>query len=141
MIQFQLVSSVGSKYNDEAYEVIVPTPGGTISIFEDHMPLVAAARAGVLSVRKKPSDADSELEQFAINGGIVEVEGKNVRFVADDVTTADEVSEQEASEALKRAEELVKAADSQTALHEAHRLLHHSSAKLHLAQLKKRHHR
>lgn len=140
MINFQLVSSGGTKYSGEAYEVIVPTRGGTISIFEDHMPLISAAQPGVLSVRKKPSDPDSDLEHFAINGGVVEVDGKEVKFVADDVTAEEEVSEQEASEALKRAEELVKAADSQTALHEAHRLLHHSSAKLHLAQLKKRHH-
>ena len=141
MIQFQLVSSSGSKYDGEAYEVIVPTPRGNISIFQDHMPIVSAAQAGVLSVRKKASDPDDDLEQFAINGGIVEAEGQTVRFVADDVTTADEVSEQEAQAALKRAEELVAGADSQTALHEAHRLLHHSSAKLHLAQLKRRHHR
>src|SRR5579859_645361 len=130
VMHFQLVSSQGTKYDDDAYEVLVPTRGGTIGIFEDHMPLISAAQPGVLSIRKKASDPDSALEHFAINGGIVQVDGKEIKFVADDVTTEEEVSEQEASEALKRAEELVKSADSQTALHEAHRLLHHSSAKL-----------
>src|SRR5581483_8312933 len=127
MIHFQLVSSTGTKFDDEAYEVIVPTKGGTISIFEDHMPLISAAQPGVLSLRKKANDPDHELEHFAINGGVVEAAGKDVRFVADDVTAEDEVSEQEAQVALARAKELVAGADSQTALHEAHRLLHHSS--------------
>ena len=141
MMHFQLVSSQGTKYDDEAYEVIVPTQGGTISIFEDHMPLISAAKPGVLSVRKKQNDHDSQLENFAINGGVIEVDAKEVKFVADDITTEDEVSEQEATAALARAEELVKNADSQTALQEAHRVLHHSSARLHLSQMKKRHHR
>lgn len=139
-MHFQLVSSKGTKFDGEAYEILVPTRAGVIGIFEDHMPLVSTAQAGVLSVRKKASDPDSAMEQFAINGGVVEVDGKTVSFVADDVTASHEVNEQEAAAALARAEALVKGADSQTALHEAHRLLHHSSAKLHLAQLKKRHH-
>ncbi len=141
MMRFQLVSTSGTKFDDEAYEILVPTRAGVVGIFKQHMPMISAAQPGVLSVRKKASDPDSAMEHFAINGGIVEVEGKTVRFIADDVTTSEEVSEQEAAAALKRAEELVQNADSQTALHEAHRLLHHSSAKLHLAQLKKRHHR
>ena len=140
MMHFQLVSSGGSKFNDDAYEVLVPTRAGMVGIFEDHMPLISAAQPGILSVRKKPTDPDSALEHFAINGGMLQVDGKNVYFIADDVTASDEVSEQEADEAIKKAEALVKGADSQTALHEAHRLLHHSSAKLQLAKLKKRHH-
>ncbi len=141
MMRFQLLSTSGTKYDDEAYEVLVPTRAGVVGIFEQHMPMVSAAQPGVLSVRKKASDPDSAMENFAINGGLVEVDGKTVRFIADDVTTSDEVSEQEASAALKRAEELVKNAPNQIALNEAHRLLHHSSAQLHLARLKKRHHR
>ena len=141
MMHFQLVSSSGSKFDDEAYEILVPTKAGTIGIFEDHMPLISAAQPGVLSVRRKASDANDKLENFAINGGMVEVDGKTVSFVADDVTTADEVSEQAAAEAMARAEELVSAAGSQSALHEAHRMLQHSSAQLHLAKLRQRHHR
>ena len=140
-MNFQLVSLDGTKYDDEAYEVIVPTLGGTIAIFEDHMPLISAAHPGVLSVRKKAGDPDSELENFAINGGALHVDGKGVHFIADDITTSEELSEQEAAAALKRAEELVSSASSQTALEEAQHMLRHSSAKLQVARLKKRHHR
>jgi len=139
-MRFQLVASSGLKFDDEAYEVMVPTKAGVISIFEDHMPLISSAQPGVLSIRKKAGDNDSSLEHFAINGGMVEVDGKTVSFVADDVTTADEISERDAEAALAFAEDLVKNADTQSALHEAHRTLQHSSAQLHIARLKRRHH-
>ena len=141
MIKFQLVSLTGTKYDQEAYEVLVPTRAGTVAFFEDHMPLISAAQPGVLSVRKKANDADSDMENFAINGGVVQVDGKTVRFVADDITTSEEISEKEAEEAMKRAQELMRGAQTQTALHEAKRLLQHSSARLQVAKLKKRHHR
>jgi len=140
MMRFQLVSSSGTKFDDDAYEVLVPTRAGVIGIFEDHMPLVSAAQPGVLRVRKKAGDHDNTMENFAINGGVVEVDGKTVSFVADDVTTEDEVNEQEAEAALARAEALVEGAETQTAVHEAHRMLQLSNAQLHLARLKRRHH-
>ncbi|HVV72066.1 MAG TPA: ATP synthase F1 subunit epsilon, partial [Verrucomicrobiae bacterium] len=123
MLTFKLATSSGVKFDGEAYEVIVPTQDGTISIFEDHMPLISAGQPGILSVRKKASDPDGELEHFAIKGGVVEVDGKTVNFVSDDITTADEVNEQQAQAALARAEELVKGAETQSELHEAHRAL------------------
>jgi len=140
MIHFQLASAKGNKFNGEAYEILVPTKAGTIGIFEDHMPLISAAQPGVLSVRKKASDADSDMEHFAINGGMVEVSGKSVSFVTEEVTTPDDINEREAEAALARAEALVKGADNQSELHEAHRLLQHSSAQLQIARLKRRHH-
>lgn len=140
-LHFQLVSATGVKFDDEAYEVLVPTKDGQIAVFEDHMPLISAGTPGVLSVRKKSTDSNGEMEDFAVNGGLLEVEGKSARFVTEDVTAADEISEHEAQEALQRAQKLVESAGSREALHEARTVLQHESVKLHLAQLKRRHHR
>ncbi len=139
-MKFQLVSTQGKKYDADAYEVIVPTLGGDIAVFEGHMPLISAAEPGVLSVRRKAEDADSALLHFAINGGTLQVDGEIVRFIASDITADHEIIEHEATAAVKRAEELLQNAGSQAALEEAHRLLHHSSAKLRIAGIKKRHH-
>jgi len=138
---FQLISATGIKFDDEAYEVLVPTQGGTIALFDDHMPLISAGAPGVLSVRKKASDNEQAMEHFAVYGGVVQIDGKTARFVTDDVTTTDEVSETEAQEALKRAQELVKGAEGRTALHEARNVQRQHEVRLHLAQLKSRHHR
>ena len=140
MMRFMLVSAKGVKFDGDAYEVIVPTPAGEISIFEDHMPLISAARGGVVRVRKKAGDSDDEMEHFAVNGGIIQTRGKELRFLSDDVTATEDINEKEAEAALARAEELVRTAGTQKALAEAHRVLHHSRAQLNVARVKRRRH-
>jgi ATP synthase F1 epsilon subunit len=140
MLHFQLVSISGMKFDDDAYEVLVPTKDGTIAVFEDHMPLISAGSAGVISIRRKQSDKDDSMQEFAVNGGILEVDGKNLRFLSEEVTAPEDVSEKQAEEALARAQELIKKAGSRAALEEARRSLQHSTAQLHVARLKRRKH-
>ncbi len=140
-MNFQLISATGIKFDEPAYEVIVPTKDGAIALYEDHMPLISSGAPGVLSIRKKQSDKDADMEHFAVYGGIMQIDGKNARFVTDDVTTSDEVSESEAKAALERAKSLVSGAESRVALHEARSIIMHHEARLHLAQIKSRHHR
>jgi ATP synthase F1 epsilon subunit len=140
VIHFDLVSSSGIKFSDDVYEVLVPTKDGVIAVLEGHMPLMSAGQPGVISVRKKAGDADQAMEEFAVSGGIMEVDGKNLRFLSDDVTATDEVSEQEAEAALAKARQLVEGADSRKALQDAQNALQHSQAQLHVARLKKRRH-
>ena len=140
-MKFQLVSITGLKFDDEAYEVILPTSAGTIAIFANHMPLMSTGIAGVISVRKKSGDSDDNLEHFATSGGLIQTDGKDVTFLADDVVQADEVTEEEAAAAIREAEKLIKNSSSQIELHEARQMLQRSSARLEVARLKKRHHR
>ncbi|HVX58228.1 MAG TPA: ATP synthase F1 subunit epsilon [Candidatus Saccharimonadales bacterium] len=139
-MNFQLISANGVKFDGEAYEVLVPTLGGTIALFEDHMPLISAGAPGVLSVRKKASDHDDQMENFAVYGGVVQIDGKNARFITDDITEPDDVTEAEAQKALERAQHLVANAGSREELNEAKRVQVHHEVRLHLAQLKRRHH-
>lgn len=139
-MQFQLISATGVKFEGEAYEALVPTLGGTIALFRDHMPLISAGAPGVLSIRKKHSDSDNQLEHFAVYGGVVQTDGKTARFVTDDVTEPHEVSEAEAQKSFERAQELVSNAPNRAALDEAKRVQIHHEVRLHLAQLKRRHH-
>ena len=139
-LHFQLISATGAKFDDEAYEVLVPTKDGRIAVLEDHMPLLSSGAPGVLSVRKKSGEANTQMENFAVYGGVLQVDGKTARFVTDDVTAEEEVSEQAAREAMERAQKLVAAAGSREALHEAKTVLHHHTVRLRLAQIKRRHH-
>jgi F-type H+-transporting ATPase subunit epsilon len=140
MLRFELVSTTGTKYDDEAYEILVPALGGTIAVFEDHMPLISAGQPGVISIRKKQSDKDDDMQSFAVNGGVMEVDGKTLRFIADEISSPEDISEKEAEAALARAEQLAADAGSQQALAEAHRMLHHSRAQLNVSRMKRRHH-
>jgi len=140
VIHFQLVAPTGIKFDDDAYEILLPARGGTIAVFEDHMPLISAATGGVISIRTKQTDRDDAMEHFAVSGGVLEVDGKNLRFLSDEVSSSDEVNEKEAEAALVRAQELISSAGSRRALHEAHRALAHSTAQLHIARMRQRHH-
>lgn len=140
MMHFRLVSAQGIKYDNDVYEVLVPTKAGTIAVFEDHMPLISAASGGVVSIRVNSSDRDDAMKHFAVGGGVMEIDGKDLIFLSDDITSSEEVNEKAAEAALSRAEDLIKNASSRTQLNEAHRLLHHSRAQLNIAHLKRRHH-
>jgi F-type H+-transporting ATPase subunit epsilon len=140
VIHFRLASVTGVKFDEDVYEIIVPTKAGAIAIYQGHMPLISAGAPGVISVRKNSSDHDDEREHFAVSGGVVEVDGKKANFLSDEVTASGEVSEAEAEAAVKHAEDLVAGAQTQHALHEARRTLARSSAQLHVARIKKRHH-
>jgi F0F1-type ATP synthase epsilon subunit len=104
------------------------------------MPLISSARGGVVSVRVQSGDSDDQMKHFAVNGGIMQVEGKTLRFLSDDVTASDEVNEKEAEAALARAEGLVAGAGTQQEIAEAHRVLGHSRAQLNVAKMKRRRH-
>lgn len=140
MLDFQLVSLSGLQFDDAAYEVIVPTQAGDISLFADHMPLISSAAPGLIRIRRKAGDSDNSLEIFTTMGGLVEIDGKRVRFLADDVAVADEISESEAAEAVKRAEALISSAKDQVSLNEARQSLQRNTVRLQAARLKKRHH-
>jgi F0F1-type ATP synthase epsilon subunit len=80
------------------------------------------------------------MKHFAVNGGLMQTQGKNLKFLSDDVTASDDVNDKDAEAALARAEELVKNAGSQKELAEAQRALSHSRAQLSVSRIKRRHH-
>lgn len=139
MLTFELVTLEGVKFSEEAHEIVLPTPEGQIAVFPDHMPLISVITPGVISIRKRASDKDEKMEYFATDGGIVEIEhGKKLRLLADVAEQADDINEMEAKEALKRAQELRASADSQVDLAEASALIAQQSARLRVAELKRR---
>ena len=122
MLTFELVTLEGVKYSEDC-----------------HMPLISEISPGVISIRKREKDADDRMQLFATDGGILEI-GKNhrLRLLADVAEEAEDVNELEAKEALKRAQELRANADSQVDLAEATAIIAQQSARLRVAELKRR---
>jgi F-type H+-transporting ATPase subunit epsilon len=137
-LTFELVTLEGIKFSEDCYEVMLPTPQGQIAILPHHIPLVSIASAGVVSIRKNPQDSDDRLQHFASSGGLVEVEGKRVRLLADSAESAEDIDELEVKEALERAQEIQKKATSQVALADATATLERQTARLKVAELKRR---
>jgi len=139
-MKLQLVSLTGIKYDDEAYEVVIPTADGTIAVFPGHMPLVAIAVPGLLTIRQHKGDADTARTEYAAAGGIIEVlDGETIRILVDEAEKPEDIVEAEAQAAYARAQKMKSEAKSQVELEKAQSLMDHHAARLHIAELRRRH--
>lgn len=141
MIHFELVTLDGTKFSEDIYEVILPTPQGYIGIFPHHMPLVSMASPGVVTIRRKPEDPDLKLEFFATNGGVIEILDNVVRVLADEADREDEINEQEAQQAFDRAQRLIAEAKTQVEIDQAQGMMDRQAVRLQVANLRRRHRR
>jgi F-type H+-transporting ATPase subunit epsilon len=139
MIHFQLVALSGTKFDDDVYEVVLPTLDGDIGVLQDHMPLVSVATTGAIMVRRNPRDSDREREYFATNGGVIEVSGNTLRVLVDEADHADNINEAEAEAAIERAKQMKAEAKDQVSLEHAQQLVDRHAVRLQVASLKRRH--
>ena len=140
LVHFELVTLSGTKFGEEVYEVILPTPDGEIAILPGHIPLVSLAAPGVIVIRRHSTDPDSKLEYFATNGGAIEVVGNKVRVLVDEADREEEINEQEAQKAFDRARQLAKEATSTLELSQAQSLMDRHAVRIKVAGLRRRKH-
>jgi F-type H+-transporting ATPase subunit epsilon len=140
MIHLQLVTLSGKLFDDDVYEVLLPTLDGQIGVLQDHMPLVSAATNGVISVRHNERDRDDQMEFFATNGGVIEVSQNSLKVIVDEADHADNINQAEAEAAHERALQLKAEAQDEISLEHAQQLVDRAAVRLHVAGLKRRHH-
>jgi F-type H+-transporting ATPase subunit epsilon len=138
MIKFQIITLSGVKFDEDVYEVQLPTPDGNIGVFPNHMPLVSLAVAGVISVRKNERDSNDKLEYFATDGGVIEILDNTVRILADEAVHAEEIHEESTKKALQAAEEAYKNAKDKVSLDKAQALIDRQAVRLNVAKYKRR---
>lgn len=141
MFHFQLVSISGKKFDEDVYEVVLPTADGQIGVLSHHMPLVSAATNGVIMVRRNPKDSDLQREFFATNGGVIEFSDNTLRVLVDEADAADELNESEIQKALERAHKMKAEAKDQVSLDHAQNLVDRQQVRLHVANLRRHHQR
>lgn len=138
MIKFQLVSLGGLKFDQEVYEVLLPTLDGQIGVLDHHMPLVSVAADGMIAVRHKATDPDDFRDYFAVSGGVIEVADNTLTVLVDEADHADEVDAAEAQKAIDLAEKMKTEAKDQVSLEHAQSLIDRQSVRLQVAGLKRR---
>ncbi len=138
MIQFQLVSLSGTKFNEDVYEVLLPTLDGQIGVMPGHMPLISAATNGIVSVRRTANERDDMMEHFAISGGVIEVSENLLKVLVDEADHAEEISEAEAQKAFELAHKMKTEAKDQVSLEHAQSMIDRSTVRLQVAGLKRR---
>jgi len=139
MIRLQLVTLSGKLFDDDVYEVLLPTLEGQIGVLQDHMPLVSAATNGVISIRHTERDRDDQMEFFATNGGVIEVSNNVLKVIVDEADHADNINQAEAEAAHERALQLKAEAKDEVSLEHAQALVDRTAVRLQVANLKRHH--
>lgn len=138
MIHFQLVSLDGVIFDEQVYEVTIPTLEGEIGVLDHHMPLISVAKTGVVTVRRQERDADDYREYFAINGGAVEVIDNRLRILVDNADSADDINVADAEAAMAKAKQMKEEATDAVSLEHAQALVDRHAVRLQVAGLKRR---
>lgn len=126
-------------FDEEVYEVLLPTLDGEIGVLHDHMPLVSVVSYGAIAVRRHEKDPDRDREYFATTGGVIDVSNNVLRVLVDEADHADTISEAEAEAAYERAQEMKAEAQDEVSLEHAQKLVDRQAVRLHVAGLKRRH--
>ena len=98
-IKFKIVTPEKVIYEDEIFQVSIPTASGEITVLPNHIPLISVLQSGEMTIK----DKDGE-HIMALAGGFLEIRDNNeVVILADNVERADEIDLERAEEARKRA--------------------------------------
>lgn len=105
-----IITPDGTVYDrDNATMIIMNTSGGQMGIMANHVPVLAALTINQLRI--KHGNEDDEV--VAVNGGIMQFDGKTALITADSAELPEKIDIERAEEAKKRAESEIKQAKEQ----------------------------
>ena len=109
-VHLDVVSAEDSLFTGAVETVQVTGSEGELGIYPGHAPLITKIKPGMVRVVKQGGDE----EIIYVAGGVLEVQPHNVPVLADTAVRGEELDEQQALEAKKRAEAAI--ADSSSDL-------------------------
>lgn len=140
-MRLQLVSLTGIQKDEDVYEVQLPTLAGPISVFPGHEPLVSVVVPGAIAIRTNKLDAESQIDYFAVSGGVVEIMHDLIRVLVDEADRGDDIIESESKAALEKALAMKKDAKTTVDLEKASALVDRHQVRLNVAGLRRRNRR
>ena len=103
-LKFKIVTMEKVTYEDEIDQVTIPTEAGEITVLAKHAPLVSLLKPGELKIKK-----EGYTVSLSVSTGFVEIrKNSEVYVLADTAERVEEINEETAREAIKRAEEMQK---------------------------------
>jgi F-type H+-transporting ATPase subunit epsilon len=104
-LHLEIVTTDRTVFEGDVDMVTVPGGGGVMGILPHHAPVLSTLKPGELSVK-----VGSEVHEFAIGGGFVDIHNNRVIILADSAERADEIDVARAEAARMRAQEILKTA-------------------------------
>ncbi|MEI7532335.1 MAG: F0F1 ATP synthase subunit epsilon [Betaproteobacteria bacterium] len=102
-IYVDVVSAEKSIFSGEAKFVALPGESGELGILPGHTPLITRIKPGTVRIEK----ADGEDEFVFVAGGVLEVQPKRITVLSDTAIRGADLDEAKATEAKRKAEELM----------------------------------
>ncbi len=113
-MQLDVVSAEESLFSGAVQELIAPGSMGDLGIMPRHSQLITTLKAGELKYKTD----DGEVSLF-VAGGIMEVQPSIVTILADTAVRSEDLDEQTAKDAQKRAEDALEGKDPEDLDYEA----------------------
>lgn len=101
-MMLEITTAERQVYGEEVDMLIAPGIDGQLGILPKHAPLMTMLQPGELTIRKGGSDS-----YFTVTGGFMEVLGDRVIILADACEHSEEINEERAQEAMRRAQERI----------------------------------
>jgi F-type H+-transporting ATPase subunit epsilon len=131
-LHLEIVTAERTVLSDDVDQVNAPGAAGQMGVLPHHEPILTSLAPGELVIIK-----GNERIPFAISGGFMEVLPDRVTILADTAERGDEIDEERAEEARKRAEELLRDRHSQQDMIQAEAQLRRAMVRLRVARLRR----
>ena len=102
-LNLEVVTPFRTVLNEDVDSVTLPGIEGELGILPEHVPLLTILDTGIMSY----VNGSGNTQAIAVHWGYAQVEGNNVRVLAELAETADEIDLPRAQEAEKKAKELL----------------------------------
>ena len=102
-LSLEVVTPFRTVLNEDVDSVTLPGIEGELGILPEHVPLLTILDTGIMSYVNDSGNTQA----IAVHWGYAQVEGNNVRVLAELAETADEIDLPRAQEAEKKAKELL----------------------------------
>ena len=102
-LSLEVVTPFRTVLNEDVDSVTLPGIEGELGILPEHVPLLTTLDTGIMSY----VNGSGNTQAIAVHWGYAQVDGNNVRVLAELAETADEIDLSRAQEAEKKAKELL----------------------------------
>ena len=99
-LNLEIITPEKPIFKDKIEAVTIPGTLGSFQILKDHAPLISSFEIGIIKVKKAAAET-----YYTTSGGTVEVSHNKVLVLADSIEKVEDIDEDRAEQAKKRAEE------------------------------------
>lgn len=132
-MKLQIITPAKLVKETEITSITLPTGSGQITILPKHQPLLTHLEEGIVSYVEK-----SEMVDLAVGGGYAQTDGEIVKLLVARAYGQDEIDEKLTTEAIARAEKILKESANANEKEEARSVLRRSIIDSKLIKKKRR---